>query len=111
MPNETNISMQRINQFHDDHQWRQHHDPKDLAISISLEANELLEIFQWRSSQEAVANSREHLEEEIADVLIYTYTLAEKLGMDIDAIIEKKLEKNLIKYPVPVVTKVNHDED
>ena len=100
MANENNISMKRINKFHDDHKWRQFHNAKDLALSISIESAELLELFQWTTSENAVENKYESIEEELADILIYSYTLAEKLGMDIDEIIEKKLVKNLKKYPV-----------
>ena len=100
MLNENNISMKRINKFHDDHKWRQFHNAKDLALSISIESAELLELFQWTTAEKAVENKYESIEEELADILIYSYTLAEKLGMDIDEIIEKKLVKNLKKYPV-----------
>ena len=100
MANENNISMERINKFHDDHKWRQFHNAKDLALSISIESAELLELFQWTTAEKGVENNYESIEEELADILIYCYTLAEKLGMDIDEIIEKKLVKNLKKYPV-----------
>lgn len=100
MANENNVSMKRINKFHDDHKWRQFHNAKDLALSISIESAELLELFQWTTAEKAVENKYESIEEELADILIYSYTLAEKLGMDIDEIIEKKLVKNLKKYPV-----------
>ena len=100
MANENNISMKRINKFHDDHKWRQFHNAKDLALSISIESAELLELFQWITAEKAVENKYESIEEELADILIYSYTLAEKLGMGIDEIIEKKLVKNLKKYPV-----------
>ena len=100
MANENNISMKRINKFHDDHKWRQFHNAKDLALSISIESAELLELFQWTTAEKAIENKYESIEEELADILIYSYTLAEKLGMDIDEIIEKKLVKNLKKYPV-----------
>ena len=100
MVNENNISMKRINKFHDDHKWRQFHNAKDLALSISIESAELLELFQWTTAENAVENKYESIEEELADILIYSYTLAEKLGMDIDEIIKKKLVKNLKKYPV-----------
>ena len=92
--------MKRINKFHDDHKWRQFHNAKDLALSISIESAELLELFQWTTAEKAVENKYESIEEELAGILIYSYTLAEKLGMDIDEIIEKKLVKNLKKYPV-----------
>lgn len=96
------LSMDRVNQFRDERNWRQFHKEKDLAISISLEANELLELFQWRTSDEAKATPKdmERLEEELADVLIYSYMMADNLGFDIDDIIEKKLKKNAVKYPV-----------
>lgn len=96
-------SMEKINQFRDERNWRQYHDEKDLAISISLEANELLELFQWRSSQEA-KQEPERLKEELADVLIYSYMLADNLGFDIEEIIAEKLKKNAQKYPLPELT-------
>lgn len=92
-------SMDRINQFRDARNWRQFHNEKDLALSISIEAAELLEIFQWKTSEEALADF-EHLKEEIADVLIYSYMLADNLKLDIDTIIQEKLIKNNRKYPV-----------
>ncbi|WP_207942251.1 MazG nucleotide pyrophosphohydrolase [Enterococcus sp. DIV2402] len=93
-------SLKKINQFRDDRNWRQFHNEKDLAISISLEASELLELFQWKSSEEVIDSKRERIEEELADVLIYSYMLADNLNMDLDDIIAKKLEKNNQKYPV-----------
>ncbi|MGD0030629.1 nucleotide pyrophosphohydrolase [Paenibacillus illinoisensis] len=92
-------SMERINRFRDERNWRQFHNEKDLAISISLEANELLELFQWKTSEEAKKNL-ERLREELADVLIYSYMLVDNLGFDIDEIIAEKLIKNARKYPV-----------
>ena len=76
-------SMDKINQFIDERNWRRFHTEKDLALSISIEAAELLEIFQWKTSDEAKEDF-EHLKEELADVLIYSYMLADKLGVDID---------------------------
>lgn len=92
-------SMELINKFRDDRDWRQFHKEKDLAISISLEANELLELFQWKSSVEAKENP-ERLKEELADVLIYSYMMADNLGFDVDQIIKEKLAINEMKYPV-----------
>ena len=69
-------------------------------MSISLEAAELLELFQWKSSEEVVSNKQERLAEELADVLIYSYMLADNLDFDINDIIRKKLKKNAEKYPV-----------
>ena len=93
-------TMDKINQFRDDRDWRQFHNEKDLAISISLEAAELLELFQWKSPEEVRENRIERIKEELADVLIYSQMLASNLDLDIDEIIEAKLEKNNIKYPV-----------
>ena len=90
----------QINQFRDDRNWRQFHNEKDLAISISLEASELLELFQWVSAEEAVANKQVELKDELADVLIYSLMLADNLGFDVSELIENKLTKNALKYPV-----------
>lgn len=97
-------SMEKINQFRDERNWRPFHNEKDLALSLSLEASELLEIYQWKTSSEG-NQYREHLKEEIADVLIYAYMLADNLGFDIDEIIAEKLVKNAVKYPAPEASK------
>ncbi|WP_142433101.1 nucleotide pyrophosphohydrolase [Enterococcus mundtii] len=93
-------SMEKINQFRVDRNWRQFHNEKDLAISISLEASELLELFQWKQPEEVTTTQLERIKEELADVLIYSYMMADNLNLDIDTIIEEKLEKNNQKYPV-----------
>lgn len=92
-------SMEKINKFRDEREWRQFHNEKDLALSITLEAAELLELFQWKTAEEGRKNT-ERLKEELADVLIYSYMLADNLDFDIDTIIEEKLVKNAQKYPV-----------
>lgn len=89
-----------VNQFRDERDWRQFHNAKDLAISISLEASELLEDFQWKTSEEGIAKNIDNIKEEIADVLIYTLMLTTDLKIDVSEIIEDKLQKNAIKYPV-----------
>lgn len=86
--------------FRDERNWKQVHSEKDLAISISLEANELLENFQWVSSEEAVEESRQNIKEEMADVLIYLIQMADQMEIDLEEEVLKKLEKNAIKYPV-----------
>ena len=70
------------------------------TISISLEANELLEIFQWKTSEEAVANDLQHIKEELADVFIYGLMLADNLNLDVEKIISDKIKLNEKKYPV-----------
>jgi len=92
--------LNKIIKFRDDRNWSQFHNPKDLAISLSLEASELLELFQWKSSQETVNNKLNEIKEELADVLIYSILLSDKLDIDIEKIIEQKIEKNKEKYPV-----------
>ncbi|WP_312471543.1 nucleotide pyrophosphohydrolase [Neobacillus sp.] len=92
--------MQKIIEFRDERGWARYHNEKDLAISISLEANELLENFQWRSSEEAVAESLQNIKEEMADVFIYLLQLAEKMNVDLEEEAFKKMEKNALKYPV-----------
>ncbi|OTQ85500.1 nucleotide pyrophosphohydrolase [Bacillus subtilis subsp. subtilis] len=89
-----------INEFRDARNWRQYHNPKDLAISISIEAAELLEDFQWKSSEEALKANEENIREEIADVLIYSLMLCSDLKMDVKEIIKEKVVKNGRKYPV-----------
>lgn len=91
---------QMVIAFRDARQWRPFHTPKNLAISISLEANELLEHFQWLSSEEAVKTRFEGIKEELADVLIYCIYMADTLGLDLDTIIKEKFQKNEEKYPV-----------
>lgn len=93
-------TIEKINKFRDDRNWRQFHKEKDLAISISLEANELLEIFQWKTSEEAVANDLQHIKEGLADVFIYGFMLADNLNLDVEKIISDKIKLNEKKYPV-----------
>ncbi|WP_445506497.1 nucleotide pyrophosphohydrolase [Niallia sp. 03190] len=89
-----------INEFRDKRNWRKYHNPKDLAISISIEASELLEDFQWISSEEALKANKENIREEIADVLIYSLMLCSDLGLNVKEIVEEKIMKNERKYPV-----------
>ncbi|ARJ51995.1 nucleotide pyrophosphohydrolase [Staphylococcus lutrae] len=98
--NEMQEIIKKINHFRDERNWRQYHNEKDLALSISLEAAELLELFQWKTSEEVIHSKQERLAEELADVLIYSYMLADNLGFNVNDIIARKLEKNAIKYPV-----------
>jgi NTP pyrophosphatase (non-canonical NTP hydrolase) len=90
----------KINKFRDERNWRQYHNPKDLAISISIEAAELLEDFQWISNEEALKINKENIREEIADVLIYSLMLCSDLGLDVKEIVEEKILKNGRKYPI-----------
>lgn len=92
--------LEKVLKFRDDRNWKQFHNPKDLVISLSLEASELLENFQWKSSEEAVETKKEDMKDELADVLIYSMLLADQLDIDLEEIIINKIEKNNKKYPV-----------
>lgn len=89
-----------VNKFRDDRNWKQFHTPKDLAISVSLEAAELLEIFQWSGTDLFVKEKKAKVEEELADILIYCFLMADATGVDVGEIIAKKLKANNEKYPV-----------
>ena len=93
-------TIENINKFRDERNCRQFHNEKDLAISISIEASELLELFQWKSSEETVSNKLPQLKEELADVLIYSLMLADNLDLDVEKIIQDKLNLNAKKYPI-----------
>lgn len=93
----------KIIEFCDERGWTPYHNEKDLAISVSIEASELLENFQWRSSEEAISESRQNIKEEMADVLIYLLQLANKMDVDLEEEVYKKMEKNALKYPVKTV--------
>ena len=89
-----------ILKFRDDRDWKQFHNPKDLAISISLESAELLEVFQWSGTDLNAEDKRERIGEELADVLIYCFLMADAVGVQVDDIIIRKLHINNEKYPV-----------
>lgn len=91
--------------FAKERDWDQFHNPKNLVMALSAEAGELVEIFQWLDPDQALeakteGKLRTSVEEEIADVLIYTLRLADKLNVDLEAAVSRKLEQNRAKYPV-----------
>ena len=92
--------IREIIDFRNERDWKQYHNPKDLALSLSLEASELLEVFQWKTDEEAVRTKRTEIEDELADVMIYAMTLAHDLDIDLATVIRSKIKKNAIKYPV-----------
>ena len=96
----TKETINQVLKFRDDRNWRQFHNPKDLAISISLEASELLEIFQWSGSDTVCENKKEKIKEELADVLNYCILMADICGLDMDEIVQEKIKRNEEKYPV-----------
>ncbi len=83
--------------FRNERDWEQFHNPKDLAVAINIEAGELLEEFLWKSHDKA---DKEKVKEELADVLAYSFLLAEKYGFDVKEIVLDKIKKNGEKYPV-----------
>jgi NTP pyrophosphatase (non-canonical NTP hydrolase) len=92
----------RIVEFRDERDWKQYHSARNLAASISIEAAELLELFQWSSDASIAADvevRRADLERELADVLIYSLLLAHDTGVDAVAAVEAKLAENAAKYP------------
>lgn len=96
----TKETIEQIIKFRDDRDWKQFHNPKDLAISISLEAAELLEVFQWSADDITCNNKMEKIREELADVLNYCVLMADACGLDIDEIVQDKIKRNNEKYPV-----------
>lgn len=95
-----NKTVDKVLSFRDERDWKKFHNPKDLAISISIEAAELLEVFQWSASDVYSDSKREQILEELADIFIYCIDLADCIGADIPEIIESKITKNSDKYPI-----------
>ena len=93
-------TIDEVLKFRDDRNWKQFHNPKDLAISISLEAAELLEVFQWSGSDTVCETKKDKIKEELADVLNYCILMADICELDMDEIIQEKIKRNNIKYPV-----------
>lgn len=89
-------TIDRIQKFTADRDWEQYHTPANLAKSISIEANELLECFQWSDT----VFDLEHVKEELADVMVYCRNMLDCFGLDEDEIIQAKMAKNEEKYPV-----------
>jgi NTP pyrophosphatase (non-canonical NTP hydrolase) len=97
---------EKIRAFRDERDWAQFHNPKDMAMAISIEASELMEHFLWKTPEEVaarVAEKREEIEDEIADVAVYLVELADNLGIDLFKAMERKMEKNAAKYPAALV--------
>ena len=95
--------METVVKFRDERDWKQFHNPKDCAISLSLEAAEVMEHFQWKSKEEVeeyVKSHREEIGDELADVLYCVLLMSNDLNIDISEAFLKKLEKNGAKYPV-----------
>lgn len=95
-----NPLIEEIVEFRDERDWKQFHNPKDLAISLSLEASELLENFQWKTSEEAIDDNIDNIIDELADVVIYALLMSNELEINLEQAIKRKIRKNSQKYPV-----------
>lgn len=99
--------LKQLIEFRRERDWEQFHNPKDIAISLSIEAAELLEWFQWRDKAEIQqmleTDKREALEDEMADVAVYLSYLCFDLNIDLEQAIKRKMDKNAAKYPVEKV--------
>ena len=93
-------TIKQVLKFRDDRDWKQFHNPKDLAISISLEAAELLEVFQWSGTDVSNINKQDKIKEELADVVNYCILMADACNLDLDEIVQAKVKRNSEKYPV-----------
>jgi dCTP diphosphatase len=98
-----NIQKQ-LSDFADERDWDQFHNPKNLSMALSVEASELVEIFQWLTPEQAEAimssSESEHVKEEMADIMIYLIRMADKLDVDLESAVNDKIIKNGKKYPV-----------
>lgn len=95
---------QSIRDFVKARDWDQFHTPKNLAMSVAIEAGELMEVFQWTTTEEAndpvfVEQHRAEVEDEVADVLIYVLSLANKCEIDIPTIVRRKMARNDVRFP------------
>ncbi|MFA6386165.1 MAG: nucleotide pyrophosphohydrolase [Candidatus Paceibacterota bacterium] len=94
---------EKIIKFRDARDWKQFHNPKDCAISLSLEAGEVLEHFQWKNKEEIeeyVKTHKEHISKELADVLYWVLLMSHDLKIDIEKAFEIKMKENAKKYPI-----------
>lgn len=100
--------MAEVRQFTIDRDWDQFHNPKDLAVALSIEASELLEVFLWKKPEDAKI---EKVKEELADVINYALLIADKYNLDVAEIVREKMKCNAEKYPIEkakgVATKYN----
>lgn len=95
--------VERIVRFRDEREWKKFHNPKDMALSLVLEASEVLEHFQWKSEAESnayVKSNKDGIGEELADVLYWVLLMSHDLDVDIVSAFEEKMKKNEGKYPV-----------
>lgn len=95
--NEFKELMTEIDRFTEERDWDQFHNPKDLAVALSIEASELMELYLWKKPEEANISK---VKEELADVFNYAFLIASKYQLDVPAIVREKMAENARKYPV-----------
>ncbi len=102
MSNDNSFSLlvERIKDFCEARDWSQFHDPKNLAISLQLEASEVLELFQWTKDNQAQKGKEENMADELADVFYWLVMLSNHYKVDLVKALDKKMDKNEDKYPV-----------
>jgi len=93
-------AMEAVVAFRNERDWKQFHDPKNLAIALGIEAAELNELFLWQSSEASWEVDRARLKEELADVFAYALLMADAFELDPETIVKEKVAKNALKYPV-----------
>jgi NTP pyrophosphatase (non-canonical NTP hydrolase) len=101
-PMDISALQRRLRQFAADRDWQPYQTPKNLAMAMTVEAAELLEIFQWLTPEQSTQLSdaqRQHLGEELSDVLLYLLQIADHSGVDLEAAVERKLALNAVKHP------------
>ncbi|MCR5888342.1 nucleotide pyrophosphohydrolase [Hymenobacter sp. J193] len=96
MSNPIDDLLQQLRRFRDERDWAQFHNPKDLALALSIEAAELNEVFLWKKPEDA---DPARVREELADVLLYAFQLADKYNWDIPELMREKIARNADKYP------------
>lgn len=92
--------VESIKKFSKERDWEKFHDPKNLAISLNLEASEVLELFQWTKDNELRPEKRDELPDELADVLYWLIMLSNHYDIDLTQALAQKMKKNAAKYPV-----------
>lgn len=92
--------LEKILNFQKEREWKQFHSPKNLAISLAIEASEILEIFQWTKDNKLPKEKKHHLSEELADVYYFLILLAHESGIDLKKAFNEKMEINEKKYPI-----------
>jgi NTP pyrophosphatase (non-canonical NTP hydrolase) len=99
MPQIQNL-IDNLTAFRDARDWAQFHDPRNLALALSIEAAELNELFLWKKEEDVISINQQRLREELADVFAYALLMADRCGFDVEEIVLEKLALNEQKYPV-----------